>query len=115
MVRVNPPPPPEELEKRRKVKFIIDPTTVKKQEEQRLRQWALRVMQNNEHRLDKKTPNMHVVWSDVVSPEDIDIQQMYPHKELNWVIYRENQFWSLMLRSKEKLLAKFQYARLDTI
>jgi hypothetical protein len=115
MVQVDPFPSPEEIQKRRKVKYIIDPRDVKHQEEERIRKWALSVMQKHEFRLTKKIRDRFIVWSEVVKPEDIDIRQIYPFHELNWIIYRDGQFWSLMLRSREKILAKFQYARLDSI
>ncbi len=115
MAKVDPPPSPEEMQKRRKTQFIIDPAEVKEQEEVRLRKWALSIMQKHEHKLDKKVRDKHIVWSGEVAPEDIDIRQIYPHPDLNWVIYRDAELWSLMLRAKEKMLAKFSYARLDTI
>ena len=115
MTKVDPPPPPDEIERRRKTQFIIDPSELQKQEEVQIRKWALGIMQKNEHRLNKKTRDKYIVWSGVVEPEDIDIRHLYPHSDMNWVIYRDGDFWSLMLRSKEKMLAKFSYARLDMI
>lgn len=115
MTQVDPPPSPDEIQKRRQPKYIIDPRSVKKEEETRVRQWALALMNKHEDKLKKKTPNKHVVWSGTVEPEDIDIRQVYPFKELNWVIYRDDPFWALMLRSNAKPLAIMKYVQMETI
>lgn len=115
MAKIDPPPNPDEIKNRREPKFIIDPKEISLTQQERLRYWALAIMQKNEHRLTKKWKNMQVVWSGVADPEDIDVPQFFLFPELNWVIYREGDFWNLMLRSREKILAKFIYARLDTI
>lgn len=105
-------PTPEELKALREPKYIINPRDVLPNEEIRVRQWAGEIMRKNENRLDPRTKDRHIVWSGTVKPEDIDIRQIYPFEDLNWLIYRNGIYWSLMLRSKAKLLAVMTYAKL---
>lgn len=105
-------PNPEELQTLREPRYIINPRDVLPKEETRVRQWAAEIMRKNEHRLNPHVKDRHIVWSGAVEPEDIDIRQIYPFDDLNWIIYRNGIYWSLMLRSKEKLLATLTYAKL---
>ena len=115
MAKVDQKPSPEEQERRRKPPTIVKIKDVTTNNETRLRTWALEVMKKNEFRLNKKTRNKKIVWSGVVEPEDIDIKAIYPFEDLNWVIFRDGAYWTLMLRSKEKALSYFTYATLDSI
>lgn len=97
-------------------KWVIDPKKVAARSEIRIRQWALSIMQKHEHRLNvHKFRDKEVVWTGVVEPEDIDIMNIYGFPELNWIIYRDGQCWSLMLRSHSMILANFTYATVEHI
>ena len=112
MAKVDPPPGPEELQKRKQPKYIIDPREVSSKDDERVRKWGVEVMKKHEFRLNSKFRDKQIVYRGEVDPEDIDIRNLYPFKDLNWIIFRDGKFWSLMLRSKEKLLALLTYAKI---
>ena len=114
MAKVDPIPDDEELRKRRiPDKWIIDPQDVKKKDDARVRKWGAEIMKKNEFRLNaNKYRNKQIVYRGEIDPEEIDIRNLYPFKELNWIIFRDGKFWSLMLRSKEKLLALLTYSKI---
>ncbi len=113
MAQVDPMPSEEELKKRREKKWIIDPLDVAESEDKRVKAWASEIMSKNEHKLDhKKFKDHEIVTGGVVEPEAIDMRLIYPFPELNWLIYRNNNLWSLMLRSKEKMLCTITYAQI---
>jgi hypothetical protein len=103
---------PEELAERRKTKYIIDPKDVLPKEELRVRQWGAAMMKKHEHLLNSQVTDRHIVASDGVKPEDVDMRLIYPFPDLNWLIYRNGQYWSLMLRSGTKILAVMTYAKI---
>jgi hypothetical protein len=111
MAKVDPIPDDNELEKRRKRKYIIDPKDVEQSENHRVKKWAREIMSKNEHKLNMKNfKNREIVTSGEVNPESIDMRLIYPFIDLNWIIFRNGQLWSLMLRSKEKMLCQIDYA-----
>ena len=94
-------------------KYIIDPKEVAPKEEQRVRNWAATIMTKNEYKLnDEKFKHLEIVTSGIVEPEAIDMRLIYPFPDLNWIIYRNKQYWSIMLRSKEKMLCVITYAQI---
>ncbi len=113
MAQVDPMPPRDEMERRREQQWIIDPIEVAESEDKRVRSWASEVMSKNEHKLDrKKFKNHEIVTGGVVEPEAIDMRLIYPFHDLNWIIFRNGMLWSLMLRSKEKMLCTITYAQI---
>ncbi len=111
MAKVDPAPDEEALEQRRKPRYIVDPKDVTAKDEDRARAWALEIMQKHEHKFTKKWKETQIVTSGEVTPEDIDIRGLYPFPELNWIIYKLNGLWHLMLRSREKMIFISTYAR----
>jgi len=103
---------PEELAERRKPKYIIDPKDVLPKEEARVRAWGADLMKKHEYLLNAQVSDRHIVAKDGIKPEDIDMRLIYPFPDLNWLIYRNGQYWSLMLRSGGKILAVMTYAKI---
>ncbi len=114
MAKVDPVPSDGELRRRRiPDKWIIDPKDVTAKDDERIRKWGLGTMKKNEFRLSAtKYKDKQIVFRGEVDAENIDIRNLYPFKDLNWVIFKDGQFWSLMLRSKEKLLALLTYSKI---
>ena len=112
MVQVGQMPDPEELKKRREKKYLVNPKDVTKKDEMRIRAWAGEIMRENEHRLDKKVADKKIVWSGEVKPEAIDIKNIYPFPDLNWIIYRNGICWNFMLKTRGAVLANITYAQL---
>ena len=114
MAKVDPIPSDEILKKRRiPDKWIIDPKDVKEKDDARVRKWGVEIMKKNEFRLNpNKFRNKQIVYRGEIDAEDIDIRNLYPFKELNWIIFKDGKLWSLMLRSKEKLLALLTYSKI---
>ena len=112
-MKVDPIPPDKELEKRRETKFVIDPKQVSKKDEERVSNWSRGIMKKNEHKLDfHNFKHLEIVTSDVVEAEDIDIANIYPFPDLNWLIYRHHQSWNLMLRARGVVLFIAGYAKI---
>ncbi len=111
-MKVDPPPEPEDLKARREGKYIVDPKDVLPKDDLRARAWAHGVISKHENKLHKKWKHGQVVTSGVVKPEDIDIRNIYPFSDLNWIIYRHHDCWNLMLRSKEKMIFVASYAKM---
>jgi hypothetical protein len=117
MAKVDPKPPPDELRRRRKPRFIINPTDVKPNESDRVRQWAREIVKKMDDagRLStsKVRPNQ-IIARDGVDAEDIDIRQIYPFPDLNWIVYRKGKsnIWALMLRSRGVILAEVAFAQI---
>lgn len=115
MAKVDPPPNHQMLENRRKRKWVVDPKDVKKDDELRVRQWGLDIMKKHEKYLDDKLPDKRIVARKDVSPEDIDIRNIYPFKDLWWMIYKNSNYWTLRICYKNKggaysILAELTYA-----
>ena len=91
--------------------YIIDPKDVSPKDDTRIRSWASEMMKKHENKLGDQWQNMQIVTSGTVESEDIDIKAIYPFEDLNWLIFREGQYWSIMIRAKEKFLAKVTYAK----
>ena len=111
-------PPAEIMDKRRKEiaaskeRWIINPTEVKNSDEQRCREWAQEIMKKNESNLSFDTPNNKLIASGELEPEEIDMRLIYPFPDLNWIISRNKQFFTLMLLSQQKMLFRIDYAKI---
>ena len=104
----------DEIKKRRQdVPYFIDPKEVKPKEDIRVRAWAAAVMSKHEHLFNpKKHHDRAIVAKSGVEPEAIDIRQIYPFPGLNWIIYRNKNLWSIMLRSQHRILANIDFAQI---
>ncbi len=115
MAKADPLPDPEELKRRRQLdpsKFHISPTDVSEKDLSRCQKWAADIMSLNEYKLNNQWKDKDIVTSDVVKPEDIDVMNIYPFPDLHWFIYRDGNYWSLTLASKNKMLFKSTFARI---
>lgn len=102
-------PGPEVLSERRKPKFIMDVNTITSKEYFRVKKWGHDLVLLNEHKFNDKWKHLEIVSSGTVKAEDIDIRQIYPFKDLHWIIYRHKtkttNLWILLLMSKNKVLS----------
>lgn len=115
MSKVDPIPNQDILRQRRipDDKWIINPKDVSAKDDIRVRKWGLEVMKKHESKLIwSKYKNKQIVYKGDITAEDIDIKNLYPFKDLNWIIFKDGQFWSLMLLSKGKLLALLTYSKI---
>ena len=114
-MKVDPPPPPEVLERRRQLdptKYIISPHDVTPKDDVRARQWAAEVMKKNESKLSYEFKDREIITSGEVEPEAIDIRNIYPFKDLHWVIYRAKTNFNLMLMAGQKCLFISSFAKI---
>lgn len=116
MAKVDPPPPEDEMNQRRGPKFIIDPDDVSLKDDARVRIWAHGTISKHEHRFNTRVPNRQVVAKGDVKPEEIDVRNLYPFPNLNYIIYRNDQggqcMWSIMLLSNKKCLFVTTFAKI---
>jgi len=121
MAKVDPIPNDDILRQRRKPKWVVDPADVKAQDEIRARKWALGVMSKNEHRLQNTVPVGTIVYRKEVTPEEIDIKNVYVFEDMNYFIMKQSDNrWVLRLLYRTKsgnysILAEFGYATIDHI
>ncbi len=113
-------PDEETLKKRREPKFVVDPKDVVAQDDIRVRQWALDIMQKHTTRLSDEIPDKQIVFEKEVEPEDIDIRNIYPFKDLGYMIFRKKPYWCLRLLYKtpsgsHAILAELTYANVESI
>jgi len=110
MAKVNPIPNAETLRRRRKIKWIIDPKEVSDKNKNRIRQWAGTIMKQYESKLTDKLPEAKIIWRGEVSPEELDVRNIYPFGDLHWMISRHGCYFCLMICSDNVILAKMTYA-----
>jgi len=113
-------PDEDVLKKRREPKYVVDPKDVKKNDTIRVREWALNIMKKNSSRLKDTVKNLHIVYEKEVKPEEIDIRNIYPFKDLYYTIYKHDPHWCLRLLYKTEgqntaILAEFKYINIDGI
>jgi hypothetical protein len=112
MAKVDPPPDDEELKKRREPKFIIDPKDVAKKDDSRARAWAAELMSKHERFFTDKIPDGRIIARGDVEPEAIDVRNIYPFPNLNWIIFRRRGLFHLMLLSGHRLLFTSSFAKI---
>lgn len=103
-MEVDPIPPDPILRSRREPKFIIDPRDVSPKDDIRARTWAAAMMKKYEHKLNNNIPDRHIVARGEVEPEDIDVANIYPFANLNWIIYRNKEYFTFLLASNKTVL-----------
>lgn len=117
-------PDEETLKKRREPKFVVDPKDVAATDDIRVRKWALDIMKTHSSRLDDKVPNLQIVFSKEVEPEEIDIRNIYPFDDLYYIIFKKEAvtgtFWCLRLAYRtlsgsHAILAELTYANIANI
>lgn len=113
-------PDDETLKKRREPKFVVDPKDIQAKDDIRVRQWALGIMQKHTSRLNDQVLDKQIVFEKEVEPEDIDIRNIYPFKDLGYMIFRKKPFWCLRLLYKttggnHAILAEMTYANVDNV
>ncbi|MHA2281526.1 MAG: hypothetical protein ACXAC5_11785 [Promethearchaeota archaeon] len=113
-------PDEETLKKRREPKFVVDPKDVVPKDDVRVRQWALDIMQKHTSRLNDQVPNGKIVYEKEIEPEEIDIRNIYPFKDMYYMIFRKKPYWCLRLLYKttggnHAILAELTYANVDNI
>lgn len=115
MSQVDPIPGPDTLASRREPKYIIDPKEVTATDEARVKAWAAAIMAKHERFFTDKIRDRTIVARGEVSAEEIDIRNIYPFPDLNWIIYRRNikfgTLWNLMLLSKGVVLFVSSFAK----
>jgi len=119
-MKVDPPPNAEVLQKRREPKYVVDPKDVAAKDEMRVREWGLSIMQKYESKLNSKVPNKTIVYEKEVEPEEIDIKNVYPFKNLRWFIMKLGNQWALRLlyktpSGKHSILAELRYVTIEHI
>lgn len=113
-------PDEETLKKRREPKFIVDPKDVAPKDDIRVREWGLGIMNKHESRLSDEVPDKQIVFEKEVEPEDIDIRNIYPFKDLRYMIFRKKPFWCLRMLYRthggsHAILVELTYANVDKI
>lgn len=100
------------MEKKKKINtpFFIDTSDLREADLKRLRQWGVSLMQKHEHKFNNKWKHLEIVTSGIIKPEDIDVRQIYPFPDLNWLIFRYNTMWVLLLLSKRRILSRHEFA-----
>lgn len=93
-------------------KYIIDPKDVTVKDELRVRAWAAEVMRRHEYLLNDRIKDRHIIASDDIKPEDIDVRNIYPFPNLHWIIYRNKTTFDLMLLSGKKMLCNSSFAKI---
>jgi hypothetical protein len=112
MAQVDPLPPEEELKKRRRPKYIINPSDVSEQDTLRVKQWAMGILKKYESKLGFYVQDKQIITTGNIEPEAIDIKNIYPFPDLHWIIFRDGMQFSLMLISKNKMLFKYNVAKI---
>lgn len=78
----------------------------------RLHEWADILIRKHERFLvAKKVPNRRIFIRDRVFPEGVDIPQIYPFRSLSYAIYRDGNFWVIMLLDGNRMIVKKTYLR----
>ncbi len=113
-------PDEETLAKRREPKFVVSPKDVQANDDVRVREWALKIMQQHTSRLDDKVPDKTIVYDKEIEPEEIDIRNIYPFEDMYYMIFRRKPYWCLRLCYRTKsgshaILAEMSYANVDHI
>lgn len=93
-------PPPEVINARRKRQYIVDPKDVAQKDDLRVRNWFAKIMSKNEHKLSPKCKDLQIIATGDVEPEDIDIRNIYPFKDLHWIIYKQGAYFHISLVCK---------------
>jgi len=83
-------PPPEILEARRKPQYVVDPKEVKDKDDVRVRLWAAEIMKKHDSKLTDKWKENAIIATGDVEAEDVDILNIYPFKDLHWIIFRRD-------------------------
>ena len=78
------------IEARRKPHFIVNPKDVAPEDDIKVRLWAAKIMNKYESKLSEKYKENEIINSGDVEPEDIDIRNIYPFKDLHWIIFRKD-------------------------
>lgn len=100
---------PEAYKERTKPRFIIDVSELQRSDTDRVKAWGEALAAKHEHKFNPRWKHLEIVTSGTVKPEDIDIKQIYPFKDLHWIIFRYNKEksgWVLYLMSKNRLLSQ---------
>ena len=92
--------------------YILNPRQVTETDEVRIRKWAATVMGKHESKFTQKWKDRQIVTSGEVEPEAIDVRAIYPHDDLNWIIWKNKTLWSFMLLSKHRMLFNIDFAKI---
>lgn len=97
-----------------KEKYIIDPYDVQKKDYQRIAQWCLKKIKKYEGKLGYHWNDRAIIASGAIEPEEVDVRNVYPFKDLAWFIYRDGLRFSIMLTANNArtLLFKASYAKI---
>ena len=83
-------PPPQVIAARQQPQFVVDPREVTVKDDVRVRLWAAGIMGKHESKMSDKCKENAIIASGDVEPEEVDIRNIYPFKDMHWIIYRKD-------------------------